>query len=79
MMQVMWFEKLSSYYGNQTRTNTDKVYGEGFRAAYEAFQQYGLRNVLLHVKKNNYLPKVDDVMDSSGSKNSIKNALHPAT
>ncbi|KAL0038165.1 hypothetical protein WJX79_005755 [Trebouxia sp. C0005] len=76
--QVLWFEKLSSYYGNQTRTNTDKVYGEGFRAAYEAFQQYGLRNVLLHVKKNNFLPRVDDVVDSSGSKNSIKSALHSA-
>ncbi|KAA6427223.1 MAG: hypothetical protein FRX49_02980 [Trebouxia sp. A1-2] len=76
--QVLWFEKLSSYYGNQTRTNTDKVYGEGFRAAYEAFQQYGLRNVLLHVKKNNFLPRVDDVVDSSGSKNRIKSALHSA-
>ncbi len=78
MMQVMWFEKLSSYYGNQTRTNNDQVYGGGFRAAYEAFQQYGLRNVLLHVKKNNFLPGVDVVVDSSGSKNSIKSALHPA-
>ncbi|KAL0054458.1 hypothetical protein WJX82_009148 [Trebouxia sp. C0006] len=76
--QVLWFEKLSSYYGNQTRTNTDMVYGGGFRSAYEALQQYGLRNVLLHVKKNNFLPRVDDVVDSSGSKNSIKSALHSA-
>ncbi len=72
----MWFEGLSSYYGNQTRTNSNKVYGDGFRAAYEALQQYGLRNVLLHVKKTNFLPSVNSVVD--GSKDSIKNALRPA-
>ena len=76
-MQVMWFERLSSYYGNQTRTNTNKIYGDGFRAAYEAFQQYGLRNVLLHVKKTNFLPSADSVARSS--KDSIKSVLRPST
>ena len=74
-MQVTWFERLSSYYGNQTRTRTDTIYGDGFRAALDAYQQYGLRNVLLHVKKTNFLPSTDNVVN--GLKDDIKNALHP--
>ena len=76
LLQVTWFERLSSYHGHQTRTNTDKVYGDGFRAALEAFQQYGLRNVLLHVKKHHFLPSVD--IAAEFSKGSIKNALRLA-
>ena len=74
LVQVTWFERLSSYHGHQTRTNQDKVYGDGFRAALEAFQQHGLRNVLLHVKKTHFLPSADSgAIDQS--KQSIKNAL----
>lgn len=49
------------------RTNTDKVYGDGFRAALEALQKYGLRNVLLHVKRHHFLPCAGKVADSSKS------------
>ena len=55
-MQKVWEGTLASYYANQIRTHPDEVYGGGFKAALDAFQQHGLRKTLLYVKKSGVLP-----------------------
>lgn len=42
-------ERLASYLGFQIRTDTSHEYGDGFRLAYEAFQQRGLKALVEHV------------------------------
>jgi hypothetical protein len=49
-------EKLASFLGNQIRTDTSIVYGDGLRAALEAFQRHGLATVLAHVRHAKRLP-----------------------
>jgi Protein DA1/LIM domain len=49
-------EKLASYLGNQIRTDASIVYGDGLRAALEAFQRHGLATVLAHVRHAKRLP-----------------------
>lgn len=55
-LQEVWEGRLASYYGNQIRTHPDEIYGGGFKAALDAFQQHGLRKTLLYVKKTGVLP-----------------------
>ena len=74
-MQGGWQARLASYYGNQIRTHPSKVYGGGLQAALAAFQQHGLRTLLLHVKKFGVLP-ADELNEDEGSqKHAVKNAL----
>ena len=51
-------ERLQSHLGEQIRSDPTHVYGEGFRAAHEAFQRLGgnLRGVLEAVKRTGALP-----------------------
>ena len=76
-LQVVWEGRLASYYANQIRTHPDEVYGGGFKAALDAFQQHGLRKTLLFVKKTGHLP-LDDVAQSEtglSAKEQIQAAL----
>ena len=41
-----------SYCAHQIRTEASPVYGDGFRAALENFQRFGLPEVVRHVKQN---------------------------
>lgn len=50
-------QRLLSYYGNQIRTDTSDVYGEGFRIALELFQQRGLRALVEYVIKHHAWPQ----------------------
>jgi hypothetical protein len=49
-------ERLASFLGNQIRTDTSEVYGDGLRAALEAFQRHGLATLLSHVRRAKRLP-----------------------
>lgn len=51
-------ERLQSHLGEQIRSDPTHVYGEGFRAAHEAFQHLGgdLPGVLEAVKRTGALP-----------------------
>lgn len=49
-------EKLASFLGNQIRTDTSIVYGDGLRAALDAFQRHGLATLLAHVRQAKRLP-----------------------
>jgi hypothetical protein len=49
-------ERLAAFFGNQIRTDASVVYGDGLRAALEAFQRHGLAKVLAHVKQTASLP-----------------------
>ncbi|KAL4528678.1 hypothetical protein Ndes2437A_g03227 [Nannochloris sp. 'desiccata'] len=49
-------EKLASFLGNQIRTDTSIVYGDGLRAALDAFQRHGLATVLAHVRHAKSMP-----------------------
>jgi hypothetical protein len=49
-------EKFASFLGHQIRTDTSIVYGDGLRAALEAFQRHGLATVLAHVRQAKRLP-----------------------
>lgn len=48
--------RLSSFLAFQIRTDTSAVYGDGFRAAYEAFQLVGLQALIASVIKSGTLP-----------------------
>lgn len=76
-MQGGWQARLASYYGNQIRTHPSKVYGGGLQAALAAFQQHGLRTVLLHVKKFGVLPADDSEVneDKASEKHAVKIVL----
>jgi hypothetical protein len=50
-------ERLSSYLAYQIRSDLSPIYGDGFRAAYEAFQVVGLRAVVESVVNTGKLPK----------------------
>ena len=76
-MQEVWEGRLASYYANQIRTHPSEVYGGGFKAALEAFQNFGLRKTLLHVKKTGVLP-AEDALDTESdltAKQQVKAAL----
>lgn len=60
-LQEVWEGRLASYFANQIRTHPDEVYGGGFKAALDAFQQHGLRTTLLYVKKTGVLPPDNDL------------------
>ena len=49
-------ERLAAFLGHQIRTDPSYVYGDGLRAALEAFQNHGLATVLAHVKRAKKLP-----------------------
>lgn len=76
-MQGGWQARLASYYGNQIRTHPSKVYGGGLQAALAAFQQHGLRTLLLHVKKFGVLPADELNEDKASQKHAVKNVLRP--
>ena len=50
-MQGTWGERLSSFCSNHIRTDRSPVYGDGFRAALECFQNMGLPRLLEHVRQ----------------------------
>lgn len=49
-------ERLAAYLGHAIRTDRSRVYGDGFRAALDAFQRHGLPAVLAHVRQTGELP-----------------------
>lgn len=49
-------ERLAAYLGHQIRSDTSVIYGDGFRAALEAFQVHGLEKVLHHVRQTGTFP-----------------------
>jgi Protein DA1 len=51
-----WEERLAAFFGNQIRTDSSYVYGEGFRAVLEAYQRFGLKSVLDCVSRTGRLP-----------------------
>lgn len=73
----MWEGRLASYYANQIRTHPDEIYGGGFKAALDAFQQHGLRKTLLYVKKSGVLPPDNASQSEAGlfAKQQVKAAL----
>jgi hypothetical protein len=50
-------ERLSSYLAYQIRSDLSPIYGDGFRAAYEAFQGVGLKAVVDSVLSTGKLPR----------------------
>ncbi len=56
--QVSFDERLQSHLGEQIRSDPSHIYGEGFRAAHEAFQRMAgnLPAVLEAVKRTGALP-----------------------
>jgi hypothetical protein len=54
--QGAWEERLASYFAHQIRTDPSVVYGDGFRAAHDAFQMHGLKATLQHVVQTGTLP-----------------------
>ena len=76
-MQGVWEGRLASYYTNQIRTHPSEIYGDGFKAALEAFQRHGLRKTLLCVKKTGALPPHDASEDDADltAKQQMKAAL----
>jgi hypothetical protein len=54
--QGTWEERLASFFAHQIRTDTSYVYGEGFRAAHDAFQRHGLPAVLACVRAERRFP-----------------------
>lgn len=55
-MQGTWEERLASYFANQIRTDPSEVYGEGFKLALAAFQNYGLPAIISHVQQHGVFP-----------------------
>lgn len=57
-LQGSFEERLQSHLGEQIRSDTTDVYGDGFRAALNSFQQLdgNLAEVLRHVKQTGQLP-----------------------
>ena len=53
---ISYEERLAAFLGHQIRTDPSYVYGDGLRAALEAFQNHGLATVLAHVKRAKKLP-----------------------
>ena len=49
-------ERLGAFLGHEIRTDPSFVYGDGLRAALEAFQKHGLATVLAHVRRARKLP-----------------------
>ncbi|GMH39633.1 hypothetical protein BSKO_07531 [Bryopsis sp. KO-2023] len=66
LMGLIWLEKqqikdpyenrLASFIGNQIRTHPSPIYGDGFRAAHESFQCYGLKSLVDHVRQTGAFP-----------------------
>lgn len=54
--QGEWDERLASFLANHIRTHTSPIYGDGFRAALDAFQNHGLPAVLASVRATGALP-----------------------
>jgi hypothetical protein len=52
-------ERLMSYLGYQIRTDSSDTYGEGFRIAYEKFQQRGLRALVEYIVQHHTWPSWD--------------------
>lgn len=50
--------RLASYVGYQIRTHPSEIYGKGFVLAVEAYQRFGLKAVLDHVRQTHELPAV---------------------
>jgi hypothetical protein len=49
-------ERLAAYFAHQIRADTSPTYGDGFRAAHEAFQVMGLAPLVEHVQRLGALP-----------------------
>eukprot|EP00892_Ulva_mutabilis_P007807 jgi/Ulvmu1/5399/UM022_0194.1 len=69
LMSYLWLEaqniegdemqaRLASYVGYQIRTHPSETYGKGFVLALEAYQRFGLKAVLDHVRQTRELPAV---------------------
>ena len=56
LLQGQWEDRLASYFAHQIRTDPSPVYGEGFRAGLDAFQEHGLPAVLQAVASTGRLP-----------------------
>ena len=54
--QGTWEERLTSFFAYQIRTDPSHVYGDGFRAAFEAFQKHGLAAVISAVRATGSFP-----------------------
>ena len=48
--------RLQSYFAYQIREDPSAVYGDGFRAAFAAFQEHGLAGVMDHVVRHGRFP-----------------------
>lgn len=53
---IEYEEKLAAFLGHQIRNDPSYIYGDGLRAALEAFQKHGLATVLAHVRRAKRLP-----------------------
>jgi hypothetical protein len=51
-----FLSRLHSFLGQQIRTDTSVIYGDGFRMAHDAFQRLGLRRTLEVVRATSTLP-----------------------
>lgn len=49
-------DRLAAFLGHQIRNDPSYVYGDGLRAALEAFQKHGLATVLAHVRRAKRFP-----------------------
>eukprot|EP00884_Botryococcus_braunii_P000692 jgi/Botrbrau1/10623/Bobra.154_1s0013.1 len=52
-----WDERLASFFAHHIRTHSSPIYGDGFRAALEAFQSHGLPAVLASVRATGSFPQ----------------------
>lgn len=48
--------RLASFFAHEIRTDQSVVYGEGFRAAYDAFSRVGLYPLLTHIRSHRAFP-----------------------
>lgn len=56
LLQGSYEERLASFLSNQIRTDTSPVYGDGYRAALDAYQRLGLPALLAHLRQTGRLP-----------------------
>ena len=54
--EASYEERLAAFFGHQIRTDQSYVYGDGLRAALEAYQRHGLPTVLANVRHARQLP-----------------------
>ena len=56
LVQGTWAERLLSLCAHSIRTDKSPVYGDGFRAALDAFQEMGLPALVGHLKQHASFP-----------------------